>query len=431
MYRRLIVFGLAVCATALIAMMVPLIVSASDSVRIEAVARGADHARSVALAWQEEARAQLRRDPHLDEDDLTSHLDLDDGPGDVTLVGPDGLVAGPAPTPAATAVVRTAEAGTAATAIVDGTGYAATPVLMGDHRGIVLVTMTPADLRKGLGARLAGYLLASLFLLSCAAIAAWLLARRTVTPLLDLTDTANRVADGDLSARASTSSVSEIQGVGVALNRLTVRVAELLAEQRSETAELAHQLRTPLTVLSVDLDGVDDPTVRDRLRDDLDSVQRMVDEIITTVRRPTREGLYAQCDACTVVRERVSFWGVLAEDQNRRLTVDIPSLPAPVRATADDLAAGVDILLQNVFLHTPEGAGFAVAVRPAARIVDVVVQDDGPGLPPANGDRPAGSTGLGLSIARRLAQASGGDLILGRSPSGGFEAVLRLGVPAT
>lgn len=431
MYRRLITFGLAVCATALIAMMVPVIISARDTVRTDAVARGAAHARAVAQEWQEEIQKQGRQDSHSDDDHGPSHLDLEDGPGSVTLVTPDGQVTGPTPSTAATAVVRTATAGTAATTIVDGTGYAATPVLLGDDRGVVLVTMTPDDLREGLAARLAGYLLASVVLLSCAAIAAWVLARRTVTPLLHLTDTANRVADGDLSARAAESSVSEIQGVGVALNRLTVRVAELLAEQRSQTAELAHQLRTPLTVLSVDLDGVQDAAVRDRLRDDLGSVQRMVDEIITTVRRPAREGLYAHCDASAVVRERVGFWAVLAEDQDRRLIVEIPASPTPVRATAEDLAAGVDILLQNVFLHTPEGTDFAVAVRPAGRLVDVVVQDDGPGLPPANGDRAAGSTGLGLSIARRLAQASGGDLILGRSPSGGFEVVLRLGVPAT
>jgi signal transduction histidine kinase len=248
--------------------------------------------------------------------------------------------------------------------------------------------------------------------------------------LRDLEETANAVAAGDLTARAPKSSINEIEHVGVALNRLTGRVQELLREEREYTAELAHQLRTPLTVLSVDVDGVADAEVRERLRDDMAGVHMMVDEIITTARRSSREGLQAQCDAAQVVADRIRFWEVLAEDQGRSFQHRLPDTEMPVRLTADDLAAAIDILFQNVFLHTPEGTAFGITVVQDAQWVDVTVWDQGPGFDTTPADEDAvGSTRLGLSIAGRLAQASGGTIMVDSEPAVGARVHLRLGPP--
>jgi signal transduction histidine kinase len=202
----------------------------------------------------------------------------------------------------------------------------------------------------------------------------------------------------------------------------------LLHEEREYTAELAHQLRTPLTALSVDVDAVQDPAVHEQLTDDVLAVHRMVDEIITTARRSTREGLQARCDAASVVRGRVQFWQVLAEDQHRTFTQLIPDEPLPVRLTADDLASALDILFQNVFLHTAEGTAFGVRVeRVDDGMVDVSVWDSGPGFEPTRDKDMVGSTQLGLSIARRLAEASGGGMEI--SNSSGAQVTLRLAAP--
>ena len=117
------------------------------------------------------------------------------------------------------------------------------------------------------------------------------------------------------------------------------------------------------------------------------------------------------------------------------MTVDVVPAPAPVLIAADDLATCVDILLGNVFAHTPEGAGFAVRLsRRAAGGAWLVVADDGPGFREANaplrGQSRGGSTGLGLDIARRVAEATGGTLTIGRSASGGGAVTLGLGFPA-
>ena len=420
MYRRLIIFGLAVCGSALIALLVPLALAARDIVQAEQLSRAAATARAVANDWQ-------RQDV---KDDKAPPFDPPQaGSGEVTLYYPDGDVQGPDPQGAARAV-DAASRGGAASDIVDGWGYVTAPAYFDEEFGVVLVSLTPEELREGLMPRLAALAGVSLVLLALTGGTAWWLARRTVAPLRDLEETADAVAAGDLTARAPKSSINEIEHVGVALNRLTGRVQELLREEREYTAELAHQLRTPLTVLSVDVDGVADSEVRERLRDDMAGVHMMVDEIINTARRSSREGLQAQCDATGVVADRIRFWEVLAEDQGRSFEHRLPDTAMPVRLTADDLAAAIDILFQNVFLHTPEGTAFGITVVQDAPWVDVTVWDQGPGFDTSAADEDTvGSTRLGLSIAGRLAQASGGTIVVDSEPAVGARVQLRLGPP--
>ena len=137
-------------------------------------------------------------------------------------------------------------------------------------------------------------------------------------------------------------------------------------------------------------------------------------------------------DASAVVGERVAFWSALAEDQGRAHELALPSAPLPVRAADEDLAAALDALLENVIAHTPEGTPFAVRLTATASGARLEVSDDGPGLPdtePVRGRSDRGSTGLGLDIARRCADASGGAMTLASSPAGGALITLELGAP--
>jgi hypothetical protein len=80
------------------------------------------------------------------------------------------------------------------------------------------------------------------------------------------------------------------------------------------------------------------------------------------------------------VRGRAEYWVALAEDQERWMSVEIPPLNLPVPVAEHDLAACVDILLENVFAHTAEGTAFSVRVSPrTAGGAWVVVSDSGPG----------------------------------------------------
>jgi signal transduction histidine kinase len=273
-----------------------------------------------------------------------------------------------------------------------------------------------------------------LLLLLLSVLVADQLARSLVRPLTALAQASDRLAAGDLSARAAVAGPPEVRRAGAGLNRLAVRIGELLAHERETVADLSHRLRTPLTALRIDAESLRDGAEMERLLADVGSVERTVSEIIREARRPGG-GAPVICDASWVIAERAAFWWPLAEDQDRRMSVEVAPGPVRVLVAADDLATCVDILLGNVFAHTPEGAGFAVRLsRRAAGGAWLVVADDGPGFweadPTRRGQSSGGSTGLGLDIARRIAEASGGALIIGRSASGGGSVTLGLGSPA-
>jgi signal transduction histidine kinase len=261
------------------------------------------------------------------------------------------------------------------------------------------------------------------------------LARSLVRPLRALARASEQLAAGDLSARAPFEGAPEIRKVSLGLNRLAVRIGELLAHERETVADLSHRLRTPLTALRIDAESLRDEEEMTRVIAGVDDVSRTVNEIIREARRPTEPGGEAGCDVVSVVAERTAFWRPLAEDQYRRMTVDLPDGHMRVLVPSHDMAACLDILLENVFAHTPEGTALSLRVSGRARGgAWLVVSDDGPGFahpdPARRGQSGGGSTGLGLDIAQRIAEASGGTLTLGRSPSGGAAVTVGLGPAA-
>ncbi len=261
------------------------------------------------------------------------------------------------------------------------------------------------------------------------------LARSLVRPLRALAHASELLAAGDLSARAPFEGAPEIRKVSLGLNRLAVRIGELLAHERETVADLSHRLRTPLTALRIDAESLRDEEEMTRVIAGVDDVSRTVNEVIREARRPTEPGGEAGCDVVSVVAERTAFWRPLAEDQYRRMTVDLPDGHMRVLVPSHDMAACLDILLENVFAHTPEGTPLSVRVSGRARGgAWLVVSDDGPGFthpdPARRGQSSGGSTGLGLDIAQRIAEASGGTLTLGRSPSGGAAVTVGLGPAA-
>jgi signal transduction histidine kinase len=297
---------------------------------------------------------------------------------------------------------------------------------------VVQVFASDSKLHDGEG----GWLLllsgASFGMLLVAAGAAELLTRRIVRPLVDTAETARALSVGDTTARAPTGGPREIGEVGVALNRLADRIDQLIAEERETVADLSHRLRTPLTALRLDAEALRDPIDAERVGQHVSTLERMLTAVIHAARRPQREGRMPSCDARAVVEDRVTFWSALTDDQGRAADVSLPSGPLPVRAAAEDLAAAVDALLENVVAHTPEGTPFAVHLSPSGAGARLMVSDDGPGLPPeepVRGRSDRGSSGLGLDIVRRCAVASGGSMTLGRAPSGGALITLQLGAP--
>ncbi|MFD0735942.1 sensor histidine kinase [Planotetraspora mira] len=300
---------------------------------------------------------------------------------------------------------------------------------------VVRTILTRGDLTRGVPEVWLGMLVLGLALIGVGIFVADRLALALTRPMTGLARVSHRLAGGDLTARTAVSGPPEVRDVGLALNHLAGRISDLLAEERETAADLSHRLRTPLTGLRLEVESLSDPEAAARLQTRVDALERAVTSVITDVRRRSQES--AGCDAAEVVRERVTFWAVLAEDQDRPMELDLPRGPLTVAVSGADLSACVDALLGNVFAHTPEGTPFAVRLAPAPEGVRLLVADSGPGFPSVQGAGDplergrsgAGSTGLGLDIARRTAETSGGSLLLDATPGGGATVILELGTP--
>lgn len=300
-----------------------------------------------------------------------------------------------------------------------------------NNKTVVVRTFVPASkVRHGVNTDIAILIAAGLVMLAVAMLIADRLAQRTARPVSALASTANRLSSGDLAARAPISGPREVIEVGVALNRLAARIKELLDSEREQVADLSHRLRTPVAAVKLAAEALPRSPEAARLADHVDALERSVGDVIREARRGVREQAAPVCDACGVVRERVAFWSVLAEDQGRRLDLRLPPGSSHVRVAPDDLAAAVDALLENVFAHTPEGTAMEVVVEVGPDVTAVTIADEGPGIGRGAVDRGrsgGGSTGLGLDIVRRTAEASGGCLDFGASKHGGAAMVMRLG----
>lgn len=299
-----------------------------------------------------------------------------------------------------------------------------------DGTAVVRSFVTDANLREGVVR--AWLILGGLgtVLLVVSILLADRLAHRLVKPMMDLAGVSHQLGAGELDSRVDPAGPVELRGVGQAVNQLADRIGVLLAAERETVADLSHRLRTPLTVLRLDADALDNPADADRIGRDADILTRTVDDVIAEARHPAREGVTAHSDAAAVVGQRLAFWAPLAEEEDRAVTSDLPAHPLTVRAADQDLGAALDALLGNIFAHTPAGTAFAVrlAETPDGN-AQLTISDQGPGFGTGNpmdrGASSKGSSGLGLDIARRTAEAAGGSLTIA-GPTAANGAVITL-----
>lgn len=334
----------------------------------------------------------------------------------------DGREVGGGPSMKSDPDVRRALRGEAFTVVDDQGGRVLLPVVVADGTTVVRSTVTVADLRRGVARAWAGIVALGAVLLVLALVLASRLGKRISEPLLEVAGTAHRLREGDLAARAEVRGTQETQELARALNGLAERTGELLVSERAAVGDLSHRLRTPVTALRLDAEGVSDRELAQRLQAHITVLQRTIDAIVKEARRPVRTDLAPICDAAATVRSRVDFWRALADDQDRDLRVLLPEGQLLVPLAVEDLTDLVDVLIDNVFAHTPEGTRLRLELHevdhrdPHALLL---VADAGPGFSPGGRQQREGSTGLGLDIARRIAAGCGGRVRTGTAPEGG------------
>ncbi|QYG93506.1 HAMP domain-containing histidine kinase [Iamia sp. SCSIO 61187] len=342
------------------------------------------------------------------------------------LYDADGrLVLGVGP-PGADDPVRSALRGRSATARVGDLRVAAVP-LAGGGAVRAAEPASEADVRtRAAILRLAS---AALLVLLAGSVAAWLLARRLTRPLRDVGRSATRLGGGDFTATAPTTGIAEIDEVASALNTSATRIGAMVARERRLTADTSHQLRTPLAGLRVALETElahprPDPTAV--LTEALGAVERMEGTVdaLTDLARDEEVGAPIALDE--VVAAAAERWRPFLRAQDRPLHVEAAS-QATVSARVAALDTILDVLLDNA-LHHGLGA-VTLAAEAAGGSARVVVADEG--RCPLADDRlfarrssSAGRTGIGLHLARSLADAEAGRLRLVDQDPTTFQLVL-------
>ena len=303
-------------------------------------------------------------------------------------------------------------------------------------RGVIAVvaSATSAELHQGVAAAWTLLGILGLVVVVAAVALAIRLGRELVRPVGELAAVANRLGEGDLSARARGDGPPELSAVASALNGLAERLGDLIKAERESLADLSHRLRTPLTSLRLQSEGLNDEGERVLLTSAVDRMQEAVDGMIVDVRKG-KTGPTA-VDFSAVLSKRMEFWKVLAEEQERTVIQMVAAGPLMVRAGSDELGSVLDALIGNVMAHTPSGTAFEVRLSEDDGRAALIIGDAGPGFPPGSdptkrGVSGAGSTGLGLDIARKLAEKTGGSIRLGRSPLGGAQIELKLTLETT
>ncbi|HEU5035528.1 MAG TPA: HAMP domain-containing sensor histidine kinase [Nocardioides sp.] len=422
MRRRISWLVVATTSTVVVSFVIPLCLLVRAMAEDRAMAATDQEARNVAILV-----STLGDDPQLAG--LVEDLDQRGAPSTSVLTA-DRRVIGADVAMRRDPEVRRAAAGEGFQVVDDAGGRVLLPVVTEAGTAVVRSSVTPEELHRGVAAAWAGIIGLGVTLLALALLVAAKLGTRVSEPVRDVAAVAHRLREGDLQARAEVTGPEETQELARALNGLADRTVDLLAAERASVGDLSHRLRTPVTALRLDAEAVEDPEVAGRLSTHIATLQRSIDAIVKEARRPVRTDLAASGDLAAAVRQRVEFWRPLAEDQGRALTLSLPARGVVVPVAADDLADLVDVLVDNVFAHTPDGTAFAIELAVDAGEALLTVADEGPGLSPSPPPR-IGTTGLGLDIARRTATGSGGDLRIASGIPTGTRVQVRLPLAAT
>jgi two-component system, OmpR family, sensor kinase len=316
----------------------------------------------------------------------------------------------------------------------------AAPVFSGGRVvGAVRLTQSVDAVNAAVRRTALGIAAVGIAVLIAAFFAAFLLARQITRPIERLGAAADRIASGDLDARAPVEGSREQRSLARSFNVMTDRLSRALHAQTQFVADASHQLRTPLTGLRLRLEeagATGDPAeARHHLDAGLEELDRMshtIDDLLLLSRTGEREGQGEEVDLAEAVLDARRRWARTAAARDIALEAE-PDGAGTIWASRADVDRAVDAVLENAIVYTPSGG--RVLVRGTRDAVEVV--DDGPGLAPGEEDEVfarfrrgtagrggAPGTGLGLPIARELMRAWGGDARLATRPEGGTRATL-------
>ncbi|PHS26935.1 MAG: two-component sensor histidine kinase [Robiginitomaculum sp.] len=255
--------------------------------------------------------------------------------------------------------------------------------------------------------------------------------RNQVRPIQRLANAAERFGKGQDDKNFSPSGAREVRRAATAFLEMKERIARFVDQRTVMLAGVSHDLRTPLTRLKLQLALMGDVDGLGDARKDLCEMERMLDGYLAFARddAPAKS---TRVDLSALVKECVEN----ARRTKANITIDVaPGIT--ISGRQDALGRCINNLIENAVRY---GDQVFVSLQKNTSFADIIIEDDGPGIAksayedafsPFNRLDPARNlntdgVGLGLAIARDVARAHGGDILLGRSGHGGLRAVLHL-----
>ncbi|HEX7716352.1 MAG TPA: HAMP domain-containing sensor histidine kinase [Marmoricola sp.] len=286
---------------------------------------------------------------------------------------------------------------------------------------------------------------AAVVALSVAVLASWAVTRRLTRPIAAMTSAARAFTAGDRSARAGVTGPGELGQLAHAFDSMAATVARSEQERRNVTADVAHELRTPLAALQAGLeelrDGLVEPSPQGlgALHDQSLRLGRIVSDLaeLSAAEAGGTPVAWADVDAAQVASDELAA----RESQLRAagLVVDrVFDGPVVVRADSDRLHQAVGNLLANAARYCRPGDRVRVAVRPEGRDAVLEVVDSGPGIAAdelphvferlwrGRSAREVAGSGIGLAVAREIVTAHGGTIEATSREGAGTTITIRL-----
>lgn len=306
-----------------------------------------------------------------------------------------------------------------------------------------------ADVQSAfLSALNAALALGTLASVAAAVLAAALVTQRLLRPLTAVRAATRLIAAGRYQASVPVPREPELAGIASDVNTLAARLADTEARRTRLLGEVAHEMRTPLTALEGYVEGLIDgvfapePHILGAASDELRRLRRLADDL-STLSRAEEQRLdlnMSDADLADLAQRAASRLAPQFSDGDVTLAVS-PSGPLPVRADADRITQVLTNIIGNALTATPAGGSVTVAARATGGVARVAVTDTGVGLAAADLERVferfyrapgpqrrSSGSGIGLTIARNIARAHGGD-VTAASPGHGHGATFTLTIP--
>ncbi len=275
-----------------------------------------------------------------------------------------------------------------------------------------------------------------------------ILSRTLTRPIRELTRATHAVSEGDLSQQVPVRSKDELGELARAFNKMSTELSRSINARKQMTADIAHELRTPLSLILGHAEAVHDgvlppsPENFEIIREEATRLEHLINDLRILSLADAGE-LSMQVETIEpqrLILEVASLYQYQAQRKNITFAVEIaPDLPL-VEVDPGRITQVLTNIVDNALRHTPEGGQIILAARQVEVMVELSVQDSGPGLNIEDADRiferlyradPSryredGGSGLGLAIAKSIIQAHGGQISAESEPGAGLKIRIRL-----